>query len=73
MYVASQDAAGNLETPTAHAVRILAVPDTTITSGPDGPTWDSGPTFSFTSTIPGSTFRCRMDSVFAHFKACANP
>ena len=73
IYGASQDAAGNLETPTAFAFKILAVPDTTITGGPNGPTWDSGPTFTFTSTIPGSTFRCRIDSVLTAFKACSSP
>ena len=35
-------------------------PDTTLTSGPSGPTTDSTPAFTFTSTEPG-TFECRVD------------
>jgi Bacterial Ig domain/Bacterial Ig-like domain/Right handed beta helix region len=37
-------------------------PDTTITSGPSGPTNDATPTFAFSSSEPGSTFACRVDS-----------
>ncbi|MGH2653460.1 MAG: M4 family metallopeptidase [Actinomycetota bacterium] len=46
-------------------------PQTTITSGPSGPTDDSTPTFAFTSDEPGSTFACRVDS--AAFAACTSP
>jgi hypothetical protein len=36
-------------------------PQTTITGGPNGQTSDSTPTFSFTSTEPGSNFTCQVD------------
>jgi sugar lactone lactonase YvrE len=36
-------------------------PDTTITSGPDGVSWTTIPTFTFTSDDPSATFRCRVD------------
>jgi hypothetical protein len=74
VYVASRDAAGNTEAPTAHTVKILAVPETTITWGPSGPTWDSAPSFAFTSSIPGSTFRCRVDGgLFTASGLCSSP
>jgi hypothetical protein len=37
-------------------------PDTTITSGPTGRTKDATPTFKFSSSEAGSSFRCRFDS-----------
>lgn len=37
-------------------------PETTIDSGPSGPTNDPTPTFTFSSDEPGSTFECRFDS-----------
>jgi hypothetical protein len=46
-------------------------PDTTITSGPTGTTNDSTPTFAFTSTETGSTFRCRVDS--GSWATCTSP
>jgi hypothetical protein len=45
-------------------------PDTTITAGPTGPTSDTTPTFSFTSTEAG-TFQCRVDT--AAFAPCTSP
>jgi hypothetical protein len=36
-------------------------PTTTITSGPEGPTADTTPTFTYTAE-PGSTFACAIDS-----------
>jgi hypothetical protein len=45
-------------------------PETTITSGPTGPTNDATPTFAFTSSEPG-TFQCRLDA--ASFVACSSP
>jgi len=44
-------------------------PQTTITAGPSGSTTDATPTFSFTSSESGSTFRCRFDS--QPFAACS--
>jgi bacillolysin len=46
-------------------------PETTITSGPSGPTNDTTPTFGFTSDEPGSTFQCRVDS--DPFTSCPSP
>ena len=45
-------------------------PDTTITSGPTGPTSDATPTFAFTSEA-GATFECRVDA--AAYSACPSP
>lgn len=42
-------------------------PETTITSGPTGPTSDATPTFAFTSEA-GATFECRVDA--AAYSAC---
>jgi glucose/arabinose dehydrogenase/PKD repeat protein len=46
-------------------------PDTTITSGPSGAVENSSAAFSFTSSEPGSTFRCRLDG--AAFSSCSSP
>jgi hypothetical protein len=46
-------------------------PETTIDSGPLGPTNDPTPTFGFSSSEPGSTFECRVDS--QAFAPCASP
>jgi hypothetical protein len=46
-------------------------PETTVDSGPAGPTNDSTPTFAFSSSEPGSTFQCRIDA--ASFSACSSP
>ena len=40
----------------------LTPPDTTVTGGPAGPTSDSTPSFSFTSTELNSNFRCSFDN-----------
>lgn len=46
-------------------------PVTTIITGPRGITTDLTPTFSFSSTDPGSTFQCRLDG--GPFVACTSP
>ena len=48
-----------------------AAPQTTITAGPTGPTNDATPSFSFSSSEPGSSFQCRFDS--GSFGACVSP
>ena len=48
-----------------------AAPDTTISSGPTGPTNDSTPTFGFSSSESNSTFQCSFDS--AAYVACSGP
>jgi hypothetical protein len=50
--------------------RDIAPPNTTITGGPTGPI-NQAPTFTFTSSEPGSTFACRVDD--ADFSACSSP
>jgi hypothetical protein len=47
-----------------------AAPDTTLLSGPTGPTSDSTPTFTFSSE-GGATFKCRVDA--GSFAACSSP
>jgi hypothetical protein len=46
-------------------------PDTQITSGPAGATNDPTPTFGFTSSQPGSTFSCKVDS--SAYGSCTSP
>ena len=49
----------------------VTTPNTSITAGPSGPTNDSTPSFSFSSTESGSTFQCRVDT--AAFASCTSP
>ena len=46
-------------------------PQTTIDSGPSGPTNDATPTFEFSSDEPGSSFECRVDG--GPWAACTSP
>jgi hypothetical protein len=72
------DADGDTAT-TVQAVTVAAAappadttaPNTTIGSGPSGPTSDNTPTFAFTATESGSTFQCRVDS--GSWTTCASP
>ena len=47
-------------------------PSTAITSGPSLFTKDTSPTFGFTSSEAGSTFKCRLDGA-ALFTSCSSP
>ena len=38
------------------------VPETLLGAGPAGPTNVTSPVFAFTSTLPGSTFECKLDT-----------
>jgi hypothetical protein len=50
----------------------VAAPDTSITSGPSGPTNNSSPSFDFTQTeSPGLGFECRLDA--GEWDPCAGP
>jgi hypothetical protein len=52
---------------------LAPIPDTTIASGPSGPTASAAASFAFVSTEPG-TFECRLDSTSAAaWGACASP
>lgn len=56
----------------APSAAFAGVPDTTITSGPSGPTSNAQPTFTFTAApSTGSTFECSVDT--AAFAACTSP
>ena len=71
--VRAKDPAGNVDA--SPATRNFTVdtqaPNTTINSGPSGPTNNASPSFSFSSTEGGSTFECKLDS--GSFEACSSP
>src|SRR6185503_11723043 len=71
--VRATDAAGN--TDATEAVRTWTVdtvaPDTTIGSGPSGPTASAAASFAFSSSETGSTFECRLDS--GSWQSCSSP
>jgi hypothetical protein len=46
-------------------------PETSILSGPSGPTSDSTPTFTFESSEAASTFKCKIDN--GTFDDCTSP
>jgi len=72
--VRATDPYGNVDpTPASRAFVVLnaAEPETTIDSGPSGRTDDPTPTFEFSSSIPGSSFECRIDG--GTFTACTSP
>ena len=53
----------------AAALAAVGPPNTTITDGPNGATNDATPTFSFSSSKPGSGFECSVDT--ADFEPCS--
>jgi hypothetical protein len=61
--VAARDAAGNVDpTPLERRFSVdLTAPQTTITGGPEGTTDVAAPTFTFSGSEPGITFRCSVD------------
>ncbi len=71
--VRTTDPANNTD-PTP-AIRSFAVdrtpPETSITSGPSGPTSDDTPSFEFSSSEAGSSFACRVDG--GEFAPCTSP
>jgi hypothetical protein len=77
--VRATDAAGNVDqspataawTVTASGPDDTAAPDTSITSGPSGPSNDATPTFAFGASEAGATFACRVDD--GAWSACTTP
>ena len=66
------DAPGNESAVVSRSFTVDTLPpQTTITSGPSGSTADTTPTFTFSSSEAGSTFRCRFDS--QAFAPCSGP
>jgi large repetitive protein len=73
--VRAVDAAGNAGAPASRSWTVDTAPPTAlITSRPDNPTDESSATFGFSSSKPGSTFRCRLDSSDpGAFQSCGGP
>ena len=74
--VRAVDAVGDPDTsPAARTWTVdLTPPQTTIDSGPSGPTNDASPSFGFSSDDPGASFECRLDSnQEADFQPCSSP
>jgi hypothetical protein len=71
--VRATDPAGNVDpTPASRGFTVDTVaPNTTIDSGPSGPTNDATPTFAFSATQAGSTFECRVDG--GAWGSCSTP
>ena len=74
--VRATDAAGNTDgSPASHSWTVnesdTTSPETTIDSGPSGPTNDATPTFAFSASETGSSFACSLDS--AAFASCTSP
>ena len=71
--VRATDAAGNADgTPATRSWTIdLTAPNTTIDSAPPALDNDPTPTFTFSSSEPGSTFECRVDG--GGWASCSSP
>ncbi len=71
--VQATDAAGNVETTVEQRDFTLdsSLPDTSIDSGPAGPTNEPYPSFSFSSPTAGTTFTCALDGDVP--AACTSP
>jgi len=77
-YVVAKDAVDNVDpTPASRTWTIdttpldTTAPETTITSGPSGTQTISSAVFYFSSSEPGSTFKCSVDG--ATFSTCNSP
>ena len=71
--VRATDEAGNTDpSPAGREFTVdTTAPQTTITAGPTGLINEATPSFSFSSSEPGSSFECRLDS--GSFGACSSP
>jgi hypothetical protein len=70
VYAAADDRASNEGPVVRRTFTILPIPDTYITSGPTGSTWQSDPSFTFSASLP-SSFRCHID--FTIPADCSSP
>ncbi len=71
-HVTATDLAGNTSVPASRSFTVDTIPpETTIASGPKGPTNNSSPSFGFSSSEPGSSFACRLDG--GAWSACSSP
>ena len=69
---ASDEASNTDPTPATRAFVVDTTPlDTSIDSGPQGPTNDNTPSFGFSASEPRSTFECSLDA--GAFSPCASP
>lgn len=71
--VAATDPAGNTDpTPVTRNFTVdTTPPETTITGGPEGTVDEAAPTFTFTASEAGSSFRCSVDGAAASL--CESP
>jgi hypothetical protein len=71
--VRATDQAGNTDpSPASNSFEIdLTAPTTTIDSGPNDPSNDTTPTFTFSASEPGSTYECRVDG--GSWSSCTSP
>jgi ELWxxDGT repeat protein len=71
--VRAKDKAGHTDpTPASRSFTVdTLVPETTIDSGPSGPTTNPSPTFAFSSNEAAATFECKLDA--AVYAACSSP
>jgi hypothetical protein len=69
--VRGTDQAGNTTLAERSFTVDTSAPDTSIDSGPAGPTNDATPTFAFSADEYGSTFECRLDG--GGFAPCGSP
>src|SRR5439155_15427588 len=76
--VRARDGAGNVDpSPPSRPFTVdTAPPNTSIDSGPSGPTTDTAPSFTFSSGDAGVTFECKLDGPGAttgSYAACGSP
>ncbi len=73
-WATATDAVGNVSACSTSPIIYVedsTAPNTTIDSGPSGPTANNDPSFGFSSSEPGSSFECSLDG--GAFTACSDP
>jgi Big-like domain-containing protein len=74
--VRATDAAGNTSTEATRSFQVDATPPSvSVDGGPNGPTTEHSPTFTFSGSDPSGpvTFQCSIDTGTAVFRACSGP